>query len=379
MKKILHIANWYPNRYDPFEGTFVQAQYRIFRTVSDGEMIHVQVRPSRYLLRFRRIVYSPEETGYYLLTRIRRHRVVEWLSTALMLYAFLRHKVWRFDLLHFHIAYPLLMQYDRWKRWVKVPVVVSEHWSAYHYGFYLPERSRQRERIKRMFRHRLPVIVVSEALEKDIRRFSGREDFAIEIIPNAVDIETFRYRPQEIESAREERLFFAVNHWRDIKNPFVLLEAFRKLVDKGENAVFYVGGAGDRIEAMHAYVSEHGLEEKVRFLGPMRAERIAEYMRLADAYLYASSYETFCMACAEALCCGTPLIGPKLEAIEAYAPSGAHIEVGSNDVEGWVRTLERFVQAPPSFDRARISEETRSIFAHDRIAARYRRITERYG
>ncbi len=35
MKKVLHITNWYPNKWDNIGGIFIQEQYKVFSKVID--------------------------------------------------------------------------------------------------------------------------------------------------------------------------------------------------------------------------------------------------------------------------------------------------------------------------------------------------------
>jgi len=87
MKKILHITNWYPNKWDDLEGIFVKEQYKVFSEVADCHLVNVQVRTGKKLFEYQHIDYSDNEEGYYFLTKIKSTKIIEVLTTLLLLWA----------------------------------------------------------------------------------------------------------------------------------------------------------------------------------------------------------------------------------------------------------------------------------------------------
>jgi glycosyltransferase involved in cell wall biosynthesis len=347
----------------------VQEQYRVFAQVTKSHLLNVQVREGKKLFEYVYVKYAEDEEGYYLLSRIKSHKIIELLTTFLLFWALFRSDYKRYDLLHFHIAYPLLTYYTLWKKFIKMPVLISEHWSAYHYHFYMPKETTKLERVKHIFRQNIPVITVSKALLEDIQYFSGTKDFPATVIPNVVDSAVYRYVPKSHPNIKPT--FFIVNTWRTIKNPFVLLEAFAKLAEDGVDFVLRIGGDGALLGEMKQYVGLAGLLEHTVFLGKMHKEQIAKEMQDADAYLFASSYETFSVVCAQALSCGCPLIGPAIPAILEYAGVDELILVESNDVLGWQKALVDFMQRQDCFEHEKIAQKAKDFLSHEKIKKQY--------
>ena len=369
MTKVLHITNWYPNKWDNVEGIFVREQFRAFSEVTSGNLINIQVREGTGWFEYRRVVYSDSEIGYYILTKIATYRVIEILTSLLLFWALIRSNIRQYDVLHFHIAYPLLTYYRYWKMFVRLPILVSEHWSAYHFNFYLPPEARKLDRIKKIFRQQIPVITVSKALLDDIRRFAGTDDFPSAVIPNVIDTRYF-YFGNALEQTSKPR-FFIVNVWRPIKKPFAMLEAFAELARDGKDFELIIGGYGDLFEEMQAFVKEHALEDNIHFLGKLDKAGIKRELSKADAYLFSSEYETFSVACAQALASGCPLIGPPLPAIWEYSDPNERVAVQRNNVEGWKKALEFFVDNRTMFDHEAIAQKAQSYFSTERIKHKY--------
>lgn len=372
MKKILHITNWYPNKWNDVEALFIKEQFDFFSEVSNAKLLHVQVVEGDKWFKYERVSCSNKETGYYITTRIKTFRIIELLTTFLLFWALFRSKVKQYDILHFHIAYPLLTYYYLWKKIIKIPLIISEHWSAYHFNFFMPKETKKLDRMKNIFHQGLAVITVSKALLDDIQTFSGTKEFPAYVIPNVIDLNVYNYKEQP--RTNDKPRFFIVNLWRSIKNPYPMLEAFSKLAKEDVDFELRIGGYGPILDDMKNFVDEHGLHEKISFLGKMYKEEIAKEMNEADAYLFASEYETFSVVCAQALSCGCPLIGPALPAIMEYAGIDDMIMLNSNDVEGWEVALKSFINMKEDFNHRSIAQRAEAFLSHGKIKEQYKEL-----
>jgi len=376
MKRVLHITNWYPHKWNDVEALFVKEQFDLFSEVTDAKLLHVEVRQGNHWFKYEKIEYSEKETGYYLLTKIKTFRIIEILSTFLLLWALFQNKVKKYDLLHFHIAYPLLTYYHIWKKFIKVPIIISEHWSAYHYNFFMPKETTKLERMKNIFRQSLPLITVSKALLNDIQTFAGTKEFPSYVVPNVIDLDIYHYRSVKWEKTRP--VFFIVNFWRTIKNPFPMLEAFASLSKQNIPFELRIGGYGPILDEMKQFVADHGVEANTVFLGKLYKETIAEEMNVADAYLFSSDYETFSAVCAQALSCGCPLIGPPLTAIMEYAGDEEMISLKANDQAGWIEAIDTFLKNKDCYIHEKIAQKAKAFLSHESIQNQYRAIVHEY-
>lgn len=367
---ILHIASWYPGPWDSIEGNFVRDQIAVYRQEVPAEVVVVQVRPtSRGWPTFSRPLLDGGARGYILHAPVRPgSKLLEWVSTLLLLGVLLREKAWRFTALHFHIAYPLLMQFRLWRWLFRKPIVISEHWSAYHYRFHLPKDSRALEHMRRPFQQGFAVLAVSEALLADIRAFAQRDDFRGVVLPNVVPLHG------AAEGHRDVPVLFAVNRWVSVKNPMAMLEGLHRAAQAGLEFTLEIGGYGDLIEEMTAFVETSALRGRTRFTGKMTKPEIAAQLATSDGYLFSSDYETFSIACAEALGAGVPLIGPHIPAIAEYAGPEDRIELASRSPDAWQEAITAFVEtwARGSWDRAAIARRAEARFSQTRLRADYR-------
>lgn len=372
MKKILHITNWYPNEWNNIEAIFIKEQFNLFSKVTNGHLVNVQIREGEKLFEYKYIKYSEKETGYYILTKIKSNKVIELLTSFLLLWVLLKSNYKKYDLLHFHIAYPLLSYYFLWKKIIKAPIILSEHWSAYHYNFYMPKNTKKLDGIKRIFKQNIPLITVSKSLLKDIEKFSGVKTSSSYIIPNVIDTTYYRYK--EIEEKNRVPTFFIVNNWRPIKNPFPMLEGFTKLASKKIEFHLVIGGYGELMKDIKQFVDKHKLHEQVRFFGKMNKEQIADQLHHSHAYLFSSNYETFSVVCAQALCCGVPIIGPSTAAVLEYSDKNSFLTLKENSAENWEEKLKFFIKNKDSYNKKFIAEKVKRYLAHESIQKKYQEL-----
>ena len=358
---ILHIASWYPGPWDSIEGNFVRDQISVYREELPAQVVVVQVRrtPGRWP-RFTRPTLEGGAHGYILHASARPgSKVLEWLSSLLLVMVLLRKRAWRFDALHFHIAYPLLMQLRFW-RWIfRKPIVISEHWSAYHYRFHLPEDSPALTHMRRPFQQGFPVLAVSGALLADIRAFAQCDDFKGFVLPNVVP------RHGVSEGQRDVPVLFVVNRWVSVKNPMPMLEGLHRAAEAGVAFNLVIGGYGDLTKEMTGFVETSALHGRTRFTGKMTKPEIAAQLAASDGYLFSSDYETFSISCAEALGAGVPLIGPYIRAIAEYAGPEDWIVVAARTPEAWHEAITSFLEAwrCEGWDRAAIAGRAEAQFA----------------
>ncbi len=372
--KVLHITNWYPNPWHDHEGIFVREQFNVFSKATDSRLVNVQVRSGSKWFEYSYCDYSDSECGHYVLTKFQRSKVVHLISTILLLWVLNRENVNKYDLLHIHVAYPLLIHFHWWKRWLKSRVVISEHWTAYHLNFNLPKSTRKLEGIKKIFHQRIPVITVSKALLHDIQEFSGASDFKSYILPNVIDQNIFRYYDQNQQLAIPK--FFMVNLWNERKNPYPVIDGFKSLSDEGLNMKLILGGHGSILSDMKEYVSSQGMSEIVEFPGSMTKADIVDTLKESDAYLCSSTYETFSVACAQALCCGVPLISPPIEAIMEYADESSMVSVENNNQQGWADAFRNFMAKKEMFCRREIAIRYTKKFSTESTMKNYAQIVD---
>jgi L-malate glycosyltransferase len=368
MINVLHIVNWYPTENEPNKALWIKRHIETLEGFSKNYVAHIEVLEGK-----RYNIHNSKDSKFkyslILTVPIKRFFVIEILNLFLLLYVI----VWKFrstkiDVLNFHIAYPQLVYFHWFKRFLqKRRVVVTEHWSAYHYSFNITKPEKL-TRIKNIFKNDLHWITVSQALKNDLKLFSENTNLKVFVVPNVVDTSLFKLTTEENATRAFIPTFFMVGNWKWPKLPILLLQAFKIALNKGMIGVLRIGGYGQEWATIEKYILDNDLNKYISLLGPLHPLEIVREMQMADAYVHCSEYETFSVVCAEALCCGTPVIASKVGAIPEFVDCDSGVLI-DNDLDQWVKAFLAFSRS--DFNSVEISLKASAKFSSKAVGIKY--------
>ncbi|WP_269137995.1 glycosyltransferase [Streptomyces antimycoticus] len=217
----------------------------------------------------------------------------------------LRRRGFRPDVVHAQIgsaSLPALLAARR----LSVPLVVTEQWSRL---MDLDPRllsRQQRLRARFVYTHADAVLAVGSELRSAIKHFAPRA--RVLVVPNPVDTEVFHPSLRPSAPPSEPRRLVNIGRLVDYKGVQHLLAAVRILADGGRAVRLDVIGEGPARSDLEKLAVRLGLEHTVVFHGQRTKESFAGLVAAADACVVPGDFETFCVAGAEALACGTPVV-----------------------------------------------------------------------
>jgi phosphatidylinositol alpha-1,6-mannosyltransferase len=88
-----------------------------------------------------------------------------------------------------------------------------------------------------------------------------------------------------------------------------VIAALPQLLATGHDVEYVVVGDGDDRARLQNLANEPGLTERVRFVGVLAQDVLADVYRMADLFVMPSTGEGFGIAFLEAMACGTPALG----------------------------------------------------------------------
>jgi glycosyltransferase involved in cell wall biosynthesis len=162
--------------------------------------------------------------------------------------------------------------------------------------------------IRMFYRHRIPAVATDLfACSRSAGEWMfGKHPFRL--IANAIDCEAFGFDPVRAEALRREAglegqfVMAHVGRFDPVKNHRFLLEVFREVLSRQENAALLLAGTGDTMPQIREMAANYGIAEKVRFLGSV--SDIPGLLQLADAFVFPSLYEGLGISLIEAQAAG---------------------------------------------------------------------------
>lgn len=221
----------------------------------------------------------------------------------------------KIDVIHAHYAIPFgLSALLARTHYPTVPIVLTVHGTDISV---LGQEAAAQPMVVSALRGASMVTAVSSVLADEAAALAGIQ--VPTVIGNFVDLSLHHPLPNEARLAArkkfaspEEAILVHASNFREVKRPLDLIEILEK-VRVVRPARLLLAGDGPLIPDLKRLVREKHLQGHVDFLGPVSdLERI---LAISDVFLLPSSSESFGLAAAESLSCGTPVVASRVGGI----------------------------------------------------------------
>jgi glycosyltransferase involved in cell wall biosynthesis len=279
----------------------------------------------------------------------------------------------RFDLLHANVAFPASLQALLLSAFKGIPYVVTEHYSGY-----LVEHGTVRgTRLKFLTRVGLSrasaITTVSRALADSMLALGLPGKY--EVIPNVAEPAPKPTPNHEGERNPDLIRFVHVSLLNDTeKNVSGILRCLRRLADRRQDFRLHIVGSGPSEGALKALASQLRLDSHVVFEGLMEhTELLATLPSFAFLVMF-SNFETFCVAAAEAIAAGIPVICTTVGGPIEYIGPEQGILVPPRDEEALLASIESMLQSHRDFDREALRAHARQRFSRVAVGRQFERL-----
>jgi glycosyltransferase involved in cell wall biosynthesis len=229
----------------------------------------------------------------------------------LKLYKYALKKYGKPDLIHVHSSI-----WGGWYAyWIKeiynIPYIITEHRSRFVNNKYAKSFNQLPttfdKYLNKIFSKATFILPVSDAMVDKIKTYSNNKN--IFSIPNLVNEKLFYY-DRKIQK-NKKFTFISVAGLIPLKGIDILINAFKKLIDKNIDAKLIIIGDGSDTDKLKKLSTKLKLNDKVDFLGMKSREEVAKYMKSSHVFILPTKYEAFGVVFIEALSCGLPVVSTK--------------------------------------------------------------------
>lgn len=163
-----------------------------------------------------------------------------------------------------------------------------------------------------------------------------------EVVPNIVDVETFRFRPRE--PLRPNIL--STRNFEDLYNVACTLRAFAIVQQRYSEATLTLVGGGSEESALRRLADTLGLRN-VRWIGRVPPGEIASYYAEADIYVQTPDIDNMPLSVLEAFAAGCPVVSTNAGGVPAILTDGQHgLLVDCADHRAAAERLLRLLEDP---------------------------------
>ena len=359
---VLHIVPWFPDSERTIEGIFILEHIRSLNQHCKNKVLHISFGKTNST---RQENFENIAVDRITIKPIIDKWVIKEKRTKRVIQNYLDNVKDQFDIVNFYITYPNAIYINNFReRYPNLKFCLTEHWSAYHTSFNLEKGHKGRNRIESIFKNNIPLLTVSNALGNDIRNFIGNDSRPYKVVPNCIDKTVFNYKKK---AASRTFTFTSVNTWSKMKNPFVLIEAFKLLSTKYDNVRMILAGNGILVPEMESLIQVNDLDSKISLPGRVPKDKIPELLAESDVYCQSSYYETFSVICVEALALGRPVVASNIGGMKDFINNNNGLLVDELEKEQWFDALEKIYLNYNTYDQEKISENCLELYDQNRV------------
>ena len=373
-KHIVFLARWYPHRYDPMFGLFVQRHAEAAALFNDITVIYCQQT-------CRDASITPEKNEQSVIDTSNHHtnkkfEIVRTLENnvdtirvyykkpknkILSLLRFYRanmiglrlgHKDGRgkphpYDMIHVHVLTRLGVIAWIQKLLHKTPYIITEHWSRYlpgnDFGGFL-----RKIFTKIVVRNAKTVTVVTENLGNAMKSHGLRNDNYV-VLPNVVNLDMFHINCRDVSHTSTKIIHISCFEDKS-KNISGLLESLKMIDDKGIDFRCTLIGDGMDFDLMKAKAEELQLINKVSFTGLLEGQKLADELASGDFLVLSSNYENMPVVILEALASGLPVVSTNVGGIKEMIDETKGILVEPRDKKALAEAIMKMIETHQNYD-----------------------------
>jgi glycosyltransferase involved in cell wall biosynthesis len=361
-KKIIFLANWYPEKKAPHKGIFIRNHALLINSISELIVVDFQFFKSRKIFS----IHRSRERDVDNMDVIHVH-IYSFAYKLIYYLFFLQKRVLKnsfrkynidlstFDFVISNVLLPCGIIGDWMSRRYALKQIHIEHWSV---AKAFLSKSIFKRKGKRVIEESFKVVVVSDFLKEQIAGFRSKKK--IEVIPNFISSH-FQY----IEKKRDSHVFrfIAVANWQKPKNPFLFIDAMQQIKKERPELEFelILVGEGPQLELIRSMK----LDFPIHYAGVVPNSRMVDLYNLYDAFLHGSDYETFSIVSIEALMCGLPVVASKVGILPSVINETNGV-LCDDTIESW-KSGVYFVLQNNFFNRKKIAEATARRFSEQHL------------
>ncbi len=372
---VLFLPRWYPHRYDPMMGLFIERHGLSVLPHADVSVLYVHADDK---LSSKSIAIEVSEEGLYTVRVYFKKSSIrpQFLANLINLYRFFlsHYKGWKLirksrpkpDLLHVHVLTRCGIVALICKILTGTPYVITEHWTRY-----LPTTDTYNGALRKwltglVVKYAGAVMPVTANL-RDAMIANGLKNNNYQVIPNVVDVKKFQ--PKNKVVFNEKKSLVHLSCFTDKqKNISGILRVIKKLSEKRDDFKLKLIGDGEDFAAMKAISDQLALTGRyVEFTGLKENEELVDLLSQADLMIMFSNYENLPVVILESYACGVPVISTRVGGIHEHMNDNLGKLVEMKNERQFLKALENFLEDPGLYRSDKIRKYAVDHFSNEVI------------
>lgn len=374
MKKILHLASWFPTNDNPFAGNFIIRHIESVAVYADSTLINVVFNQN---MEYGKILTFDKNGVHYLILNYKQtptlfsffdklSRKIKRYIGFQKLYNVYRVKNGYPDLIHLHVVSNLGMLAREWSKNRHIPLVITEHSSIYQESRKSERTGYMMSQMRMIFKQATLVLPVSDSLKSHIADLKLHTQF--QIIPNVVDTTIFKPDFNLMKSQKIKHILHVSTLDDHAKNITGMMRVVDKLYRQRQDFVLDIIHEKPCCQWQDkSFVSFHGSKQPVE---------IAMFMQYSAFFLLFSNYENLPCVLLESMACGLPVLATDVGGISEIVNSKRGVLIPPKDEVLLLNKMNWMLDNYEQFDVAEMSRFIQSNYSKQIIGLKLSEIYE---
>jgi glycosyltransferase involved in cell wall biosynthesis len=356
--KVLFVPAWYPTKQQPWWGTFCREHARAAALYEDVAVLALSSRPQRWpTLHWTETNDQGVPTFHatYGLSPIPKTTLPFFL---LHLRRALRRVILKWgkpDIIHTQDTHAYYVM--RAVEHLKIPVVMSQHWTGFMTGAVTPFL----RHFNYAFAHAARVFPDNKFADVLYRQYGLTAQ--VTWLPNTIPTDTFWATPA---TPRKPWLLHASGFTWQKRFPDIV-RAFAGVRRDRPEAVLQVVGESIHRREREEFARRELPPDSFKFHGYLPKPQLADLMRQASGFVLPSEAENLPNVLIEAIACGCPVLTTRVGGITALVGENDGIFVDVGNIDQIAAGMHRLLEGTHGFDMDRESREVQAQYGHEAV------------
>jgi len=270
------------------------------------------------------------------------------------------------DVLHAHVAHSCAYYCLYAKEHLKLPLVVTEHYSGLLLG---TASDREYERVRQAIERSDVFIFVGSNFQKTLCD-KLRIKKSTYVVPNMVDVSGFEIKNKQNDAFT----FLSAGSLKSNKSFDLVIKAFHQAFNKKEPVKLIVAGDGDEYASLCELIHDLGEENRIFMFGRYSRGQGRDLFSGADAFVLTSRVETFGIVYIEALASGIPCIGTKGQGADDIIDESNGFLVEYGNVNELAQQMRKIFSDYSKYDPQAIRQKCTEKFSVDSVCKQIEKV-----
>jgi glycosyltransferase involved in cell wall biosynthesis len=372
--KILFLAKWYLNRYDPQLAVYIRKHALAAAKHCDVALLHVfsdeQMRDKKQEVITTKegnfttvtVYFKSNRSGFFVFDKI--INFIRYRRAVIKGLQFVRNNFGDHDITHAYILLrPAIVAYLI-KTSRNKPFVISEQWSGFATGKYAEQTGLEKFLTRFVVKRAKAVLPVSEFLKEHMLKNGLKGNYTV--IPNIIELPSIKAISRNDSKIKILTVADLVD---EIKNVSGTLRALNEIIPSNPDIEFHIIGEGKDRQKLETLASEMNLLNKnVFFHGIKSNEEVYEMLSAIDFLIMNSNFETFSLICAESISCGKPVVATRCGGPQEFVTEKTGILVEPGNHHELVSAIQKMVKEYRNYSAEDLRKEVEIKFSFDVVA-----------